>query len=318
MTAFPAEILPRTKPHLSLLSRDSSSPVEDPGYCTYELLQPLAEALAGAVRFRDACRELQEKAKRRDPQAGVPELFSFDKHWQTKLDVFRPRASSYLTSMGMTVSRQSPRDAQAWKDLDALIEQAMPALLGSVEARRVARVMRGLTAAAASLAADHQGANELNRLLNVADDMAFTVRHPASGREWRVFASGIENNYQLQVLLVDGLMRNSGAERFDPRVVAAYRGLPITDETLTARAQFGMYSIGALRADGTLPRGLAGSDHWIWGERSPRAIQARKGERVIYLGDPPYAMEWDVERCFPTLRSEVEVVEEEVMATLAA
>lgn len=179
-------------------------------------------------------------------------------------------------------------------------------------------VLHGLTKSAAALATDHEGASQLNKLLNVADDLAFTVRHPATGREWRVFASGIENNYQLQVLLVDALKHDFGSPRFDPRVVAAYRGLPITDELLTATARFGMYSIGALRADGTLPRGLAGSDHWIWGECSPRTIPVHKGERFIYLGEPPYSMEWDVERQFPTMRSEVEVVEEEVRMPLAA
>ena len=89
MNAFPAETLPRTYPHLGIVPLDSTSPLPDVGYSTHEQLRPLAEALAGAVRFRNACRQLQEKASRRDPQSGVPELFSFDKSWQTRLDAFR-------------------------------------------------------------------------------------------------------------------------------------------------------------------------------------------------------------------------------------
>ena len=79
--------------------------------------------------------------------------------------------------------------------------------------------------------------------------------------------------------------------------------------SVVGRASFGMYSAGALRPDLTLPQGLAGYDHWLWGAASPGSIPYFDGERVILLGAPLFRMSWDVERRFPRLRGDAQLVE---------
>jgi hypothetical protein len=70
-----------------------------------------------------------------------------------------------------------------------------------------------------------------------------------------------------------------------------------------------MYSAGALRPDLMLPEGLAGCDHWLWGAASPASMPYFDGERVILLGPPPFRMSWEVERRFPRLRGDAQLVE---------
>lgn len=278
---------------------DASSPT-DTGYSALQHLAIWAERLKHAVRFRDACWELELKQSRKG--GGEPEVFFFDPQRQSELLAARS-FPSFLEAQADAVTRRLPRESAAWNELDEHGPSLIDWMTGSLEVRRVARVVPGFSEGVATLALDHPIAGSLTELLAVADEMPLRVEYPAKGRSWRVMISGIENNYQLGVLLADLL-----GEHQDPRIVSACRGMPTTTSPLVAHAAFGMYTAAALRNDGTLPQGLSGSDYWIWGERSPREIPQVDGERVILLGRPPYPIRWEVERRFPLMQAGAELI----------
>jgi hypothetical protein len=215
----------------------------------------------------------------------------------------------------LRAARQRTSDtAAAWEAIGSFASKAIDVLTGSLAARRIARAVPGLCDNAAALAEQIPLVRDLVDLLAVEDDAIFLVLHPPTERGFRVQVAGIESNFQLQVLLADLLAGDDSAgrlpaERPDPRVVAVYRGEGRQQEALVGRASFGMYSAGALRADLTLPDGLAGCDQWLWGAMSPASIPYFDGERVILLGPPPFRMTCEVKRRFPRLRGDAQVVE---------
>jgi hypothetical protein len=270
-------------------------PPTDTAFADHELLVELAKLLGRATRGRPA---------RRSERWAEGEPFSFNRRVQTEWD-----------AAGGLRHQTSKRDAAAtWDAIAPIASKAVDVLTGSLVARRIARVVPGLCDNAAVLAEHIPPVRDLVDLLAIEDDAVFLVLHPPTERGFRIQVAGIENNFELQVLLADLLADDDSAgqlpaERPDPRVVAVCRGEWRQQEGLVGRASFGMYSAGALRADLTLPEGLACCDHWLWGAAAPASIPYFDGERVILLGPPPFRMTWDVERRFPRVRGEAQLVE---------
>jgi hypothetical protein len=305
MSALPLGFIDRAV-SLSLFRSETAT---DPRFAIHELLASVTSTLISAESFRDDCKRLHDQAVRRRRTWGEPEVFFFDSSWQADVEATRNADESYLSKYALTVAERSPESAKAWRSLDAIIRGALPSLIESVEARRVARAMPQLKKSARSLAKDHEAANGLADLLDVADDMIIRVVHPESRLSFRIQATGIESNHQLQTLLTDLLFHEMDLSDHRPNAdaVRIYKGQLIA-EGLTVRAGFGMYRRSALKSDGSLINGLAGCDHFIWPEGAPDDIPVFDGEREIILGRLPYVMSWDVERRFATMRSEIEII----------
>ena len=280
---------------LPITSERRQPPATDVVFDHREMLMQLAELLGRATRGRPA--------RRRQPWA-EGELFSFNRGVQAEWDA----------ADGSSCQLTKHADAPALEAADSLASKAIDVLTRSLTARRVARAVPELVENAAVLADQLPVIRELVDLLAVEDDAVFLVLHPRTERGFRIQVDGIENNFQLQVLLADLLAGDDSAgglpaERPDARTLAVYRGEGRQQGGLVGRASFGMYSAGALRADLTLPEGLAGCDHWLWGGGSPASIPYCDGERIILLGPPPFRMTWEVERRFPHVRGEAQLVE---------
>ncbi len=251
-----------------------NSPRLDLGYSALTFLAKLRDALRSAAKRLDAER------------SGEPRLFFFDRDAQRELaaEPAKPRLD--------------PKAAD-------LLADALTLLPASVEARRAARATDGLREAVAAVATAYKPARELVELLDVPDDQVVLAVHPAARVGVRVLIRGVADVHQLHVLLADLLP----GRRVDPRIVDAYLDADPAPDADVMSARFQLFRPTALLPDGTLPRGFAGSGHWVWGEQSPAALPLENGERVVLLGEPAFAAEWDVGRKFPRLPAEVERIE---------
>jgi hypothetical protein len=255
------------------------APRPDLGYSALTFLAKLRDALRSAASGLAADRKVARRA-------GGPKLFFFDRDAQRELAVEPSQP------------KIDPRVAD-------LIADALTLLPASVEARRAARATHGLREVIAAVAKAHKPARELAELLDVPDDQVVLAIHPATWIGVRVLIRGVADVSQLHVLLADLLP----GRRIDSRIVDAYLDADPDPDAAVMTAQFQMFRPSALQPDGTLPRGFAGSDHWVWGEQSPAVLPLENGERVVLLGEPAFAAEWDVGRKFSRLPAEVERIE---------
>lgn len=156
------------------------------------------------------------------------------------------------------------------------------------------------------------GQSFLTCMLLVLDDEPLLVLHPAEGKGYALRISGVADNFQLHTLLAGELIgdgRLSG-EPPNERVLALARGIGEPSGRLNARGSFNLWNWTGLRADGTLPEGQAGSEHWIWNEGVPADVRAFEGTRVVLLGPPPYSRGWNAGRRFAHMPAECAVERE--------
>jgi hypothetical protein len=286
--------------------RVSSRPPADLGYSSLSLLARLRDSLRAAASSLDAC----WAEERRTASAGVPRLFFFDRDGQTGQPAARTKANRLPEPYLPQVSNARPADRLNWNLLPALLDDALTLLPASTVIRRAARSLDGLVEAAGRVADHLPAAAELAELLAVPDDQVILAIHPEARFGIRTQMTGVADVHQLHALLSDLIPTDRApGSRPDSRIVAAYRNAdpdPSAD-VMTARFQF--YAVGALQPNGTLPDGFAGTDHWIWGDRSPAEIPMQNGERVVLLGDAVYTETWPVGRKLPRLPAGLDVVE---------
>ena len=266
----------------------------DIAFAALPLLRRLRDALRLAARFRDGVRRLEAKRN----QWGVPRLFFFDRDLQAEWNAVRPQ--------------ERPRDNDA--ALADLADDALTVLSACLLTRRAARAVTGLADAAAGLAADHPRARELVDLLALPEDEVFLVIHPTARAGFRVTTRGVADVYQFHALLADAVTGDPGrgllpGPRPDPRVLAAYRDQPHDSDVAVAAARFQFFRPSALRADGTLPSGFAGSDDWLWGREPLASVPRVGGERIMLIGEPAFRETWEAARRLPRVNGELDVIE---------
>jgi hypothetical protein len=282
------------QPRASLVALGCGAIVEhggDPNIAFPSVVSRLPDALSAAKAYRDACQAAE--AKTAVTHRGEPFPFFFHG------------------------SDAGPDDAPdlslIWDGLDSLARGANAMLSRSVKARKQARGMTELRDLAWELAEDHEQAGYLAELLEVLDDEVLLVLHPELTLGYWVRIRGVADNFQLHTLLADALIGDPftgwiPGVRPDPRVVAAVRDrAPVGD--IRAEAHFNLVGWRGLQSDGSIPAGMDGSDHWIWGEGIPSDIEPFQGTRIVLLGSAPYVRSWRPERRFEGMRAELEVME---------
>lgn len=261
----------------SLPTRQLEGP--DVAFATLPLLRRLRDALTQAIRERRS-------------RWGVPTLFFFHDALQAEWEHVRPRPAP------------SP--------LADLIDDALTVMAASVEARHNARALPGLVEAVA--ASRDPKAWLLAEVLAIPDDEVVRVIHPAARAGFRILVRGLADVNQFHTLIADAVTGSPRqgllpGPRPHPRAVAAYRDQPTDPAAAVATARFQLFRPTALQADGTLPAGFGGCDHWLWGTEPLSAIPRENGERVVLLGEPVVRATWDVARKFSWLVGELDVVE---------
>lgn len=258
----------------------------DAGYDALPRFDRLAAELASAVReatLADAGRSRWKEGR----------LFFFDCRRQAELQAAR--------------TPPAPR-AEPFRELSDRISAELPALYASVELRHVARAVAGLRESAAELAPLCVAVKELASLLAVPDDEVVVVLNPAARTGWRVAVSGVADVGQFHVLLAAATDEGSVPRRF----VSACRGADPTTPAgvpMVPEARFQMYAPAALRPDGSLPDGFAGSDHWLWPQSPLASVPRAGGERVVVCGPPAFRQTWEVSRRFPSVPADVRLLE---------
>jgi hypothetical protein len=268
------------------------------GYDPETIAAPLVERLGliveGSERLAQACLERMPKPpeKTEDRDGGQEED-------EEPLRAFEEAKRELAGRM--------PEEAAAWEALEQLWRPAIAVFSTSSRWRATAR---GLRQPAARIAEYHEAGHWLQLMLAVLDDEPILVIEPERRLGMLGRMSGVVDNFQLHVLLMDvfpksGIFRR---RRVPARVaeIARGKGPQQTDDVVTGK--WNLYTWKAVRPDLSLPApdGFGGSDNWIWGEGVPDDIPVFEGHRVILLGPPSYVRTWRSQRMFSRLRASVE------------
>jgi hypothetical protein len=216
--------------------------------------------------------------------------------------------SADIESARQALRASMPAEAAAWDHLDGMLAPAAAVFSKSPAARRRAGA---LIAELSPLVDSHSTAFWLTELLGVLDDEPFIAIEPATGIGIRGRMSGVADNGQLHVLLMDvfpqkGLFKR---RRVSASAAAVARGEgPVqTEETVTGI--WNLYTGRALDRHGRLPdaNDMTATEHWIWIEGVPADIPRVDGARVVLLGPATYVRAWGSSRRFPALRASLTI-----------
>jgi hypothetical protein len=192
-----------------------------------------------------------------------------------------PRVTFDDTPEAVAIARRHPDLAQAWADLDDLLDDVLTLASESTEVRHAARAIPDLPDRLKTLAPLHRKCRALQDLLGVVDDEVVTVIFPVLRRGWRLHVRGLADLGQFHVLLADTL-----GPPMPDALVEACRGHAVNPDSCVATIRWQFYRPKALTG-GRLPQSFAGSDHWLW-ERDALAPMPR----VLLAGPPIYPRQW--------------------------
>ena len=270
----------------------------DMAYAARPLFLRLTETLLSVGKLLGECRAMEERATRHDREWGVPKLFFADGAAQSNWNTKRVPPQEFPQPYVSLLANALPKLADAWNRLPELLDDALALLAESLDVRRMARAVPGLRKAAAQV----PQAAELAGVLALPEEEVWLVVHPAARAGYRVTLEGVADIAQLHVLLTDILTGDPArgyliGRRPGGESVAACRETEWT-EGIEATARFQFYRPEALRADGTLPEGFAGSDRWYWGHELLGTVPSEHGERILLIGEPVLPKAWEVTRRF--------------------
>ncbi len=209
------------------------------------------------------------------------------------------------------LARTMPDENAAWLALENLWQPVLGIYLSSADARAQAQPLRAL---AAAIAPYHEGGYWLKQILSVPDREPLLVLEPATRRGIRAYMTGIADNFQLNVLLMDVFPRSGllKRRRVSKRVADVARGIGPQQTSDTVTCTWNLYTWHAITADMQLPDA---SDYnarasWIWNEGVPADIPLFENQRVVLLGPAAYERNWQSQRIFDKLPADLEVEQE--------
>ncbi|MBM4073288.1 MAG: hypothetical protein FJ271_30855 [Planctomycetes bacterium] len=261
----------------------------DPAAMTEPLIGRLQYLLESAAELADACRARLPQSNDEAPEKEVDEADQFE-------------------SVLEQVAGDLPLEYDAWQALQQFWRPAIAVFSVSAPARAAARDLRGL---AAKIAEYHEGGHWLRLMLSVLDDEPILAIEPQSGLGILGRISGVVDNFQLHVLLMDGFPRvGMQSRRRVPRRVAEVAlgiGPQQSDDTVTG--VWNLYTWQAIQSGLKLPAAgdQSRSDCWIWNEGTPDDVPVFEGRRIILLGPPAYARTWRSQRMFDKLPAKLEI-----------
>ena len=152
----------------------------------------------------------------------------------------------------------------------------------------------------------HEGAHWLSKIIPVMHEEPVVVLEPSTGLGIEGLLSGVVDNFQLHVLLMEvfpqkGLFKR---KRTSDRIIAVARGEGPQAGEESVEGCWNMYIHEALLGDLTLSEA---SENWIWGEGTPADIPVLEDRRVILLGPPTYRRTWNSMRMFDALKADLKV-----------
>ncbi|WP_157442610.1 hypothetical protein [Deinococcus misasensis] len=155
--------------------------------------------------------------------------------------------------------------------------------------------------------ADHsEGAHWLSKIIPVLHEEPVVVLEPSTHLGVEGVLSGVTDNFQLHVLLMDAFPQKGlfKRKRTTDRIVSVAKGDGPQTSDETVEGAWNLYTHQALLDDLTLSEA---PEHWIWGEGTPSDIPILEDRRVILLGAPTYRRTWNSMRTFDALKAELKV-----------
>jgi hypothetical protein len=257
----------------------------DPSALSQPLSRRLQSLLESSARLADACIARMPKPEGEDDNP--PEAFE-DTRQQ--------------------VGRAMPLENAAWEALNTFWRPAIAVFSVSPSARAEARGLREL---AAKIADHHAGGHWLRLMLSVLDNEPVLAIEPRTRLGMLARMSGVVDNFQLNVLLMDAFPRSGilARRRVPKRVADIARGHGPQQTNDTVTGVWNLYTWKAIEPDLSLPdpKDQGGSSGWIWNEGSPEDIPVFEGRRVILLGPASYSRSWGCQRMFGKLPAALEI-----------
>jgi hypothetical protein len=212
-----------------------------------------------------------------------------------KLDAERSRLAASM-----------PGESAAWAAIQSLYPPAIAAFTASPAGREKGRGVL-LSDMAALAGCHHEGGHWILKMLQVLDRERYVAIDPDARVGIAGRMSGIVDNFQLHVLLMDAFPRRRwfASRRVSDSAVKVARGDGPQETGETITGAWNLYTWHALRPDGSLPEKKDWGAGWIWGEGTPLDIPPLDGTRVILLGPPSYVRTWNSQRAFVGLRAEL-------------
>lgn len=200
------------------------------------------------------------------------------------------------------VARSMPLEGTAWSALKDYWRPAIAVFSVSPSARAAACGLRDL---AAKIADHHEGGYWLRLMLSVLDQEPIVAVEPRTGTGILGRISGIVDNFQLHVLLMDGFPRSGffSRRRVAKRVADVARGIGPQQTNDFVTGAWNLYTWRAIQPGLKLPdqSDYGANDCWIWNEGTPEEIPVFDGRRAILLGPPSYPRSWGCQRMFDKL-----------------
>ncbi|MEA2154893.1 MAG: hypothetical protein QOE11_1033 [Solirubrobacteraceae bacterium] len=232
-------------------------------------------------------------------------------------DVVRPQVGEPPTGMseyaaGKWVTRRAnealrrasgtmPEASEAWERLQAIWPGAIALLSADPEGRAEAADLQPL---AGELQDVHEAAGWLTAMLSVVHEAPFVAIEPATGIGITGRMSGIVDNFQLNVLLMEAVPW-TGSRGVARGAAATARGEGPQQTKETVEGVWDLYSYAALAPDGSFPPALPDGDEvdetLIWDEGMPAHIPVLDGHHVILLAPTAYERNWRAQRMFANL-----------------
>jgi hypothetical protein len=257
----------------------------DPSALTQPLIRRLPPLLESSAALADACLARMPKPEGEDQDPAE----AFEKVRQQ-------------------VAREIPLENAAWQALNLFWRPAIALFSVSPSARAEARGLRDL---AARIADHHEGGHWLQLIFSVLDNEPVLAIEPQTLAGILARISGVVDNFQLNVLLMDGFPRPGilARRRVPKRVAEVARGIGPQQTNETVTGVWNLYTWQAIEPGLKLPDpgDYGANKYWVWNEGSPEDIPAFEGRRVILLGPASYSRSWGSQRMFDKLPAKLEI-----------
>ena len=257
----------------------------DPSTIAQQLTERLGALLESAAALANAC------------VAQMPESEDEDKD---PIEVFENAREQVAPTM--------VQQNAAWDALEQFWPPSIAVFSLSPEARNSARHLRNF---AAQISEYHEAGHWLEMMLAVLDDEPIVVIEPQTTLGILGRISGVVDNFQLNVLLMDGIPRSGlfARRRVPRRVADIARGIGPQQSNDTVTSVWNLYTWQAIESGFALPDAgdYGSSDHWIWNEGAPDDIPVFDGHRVVLLGPASYPRSWQSQRMFADLPAALEI-----------